>query len=133
VNPGATLGATALWRAPVANFCGELPNRTPVIDSAAARLSPSTRWPHTSLVTAMLAWPRTSETTCSGVPWASVSEAPECRSSCGCQWPSPADSHSREKACEKLSGVNRRAGTRSGEPKKLEGRPAGNPQLSEAS
>jgi len=35
-----------------------------------------------SLVMAMLAWPSTSETTCSGVPWASISEAPEWRSSC---------------------------------------------------
>src|SRR5262249_16255950 len=63
----------------------EAPNSAAVIDSAAARLSPSTRCPYTSLVIAMLAWPRTLETTCSGVPWASISEAPECRSSCGCQ------------------------------------------------
>src|SRR5271157_3321861 len=53
---------------------------------------------------AMLACPSTSETTCSGVPCASISEAPERRSSCGCQWPSPARSHNREKECEKLSG-----------------------------
>ena len=31
-------------------------------------------------------------------------EAPEWRSSCGCQWPSPARSPSRTKECEKLSG-----------------------------
>jgi cytochrome c2 len=38
------------------------------------------------------------------VPWASISEAPEWRSSCGCQWPRPAACHSFEKSCEKLSG-----------------------------
>ena len=43
------------------------PNSARLIDSAAARLSPS-RCPYTSLVMAMLAWPSTSETTCSGVP-----------------------------------------------------------------
>jgi len=73
---GATLGATGT-RQP--------PNRARLIDSAAARLSPSSRCPYTSLVMAMLACPSTSETTCSGVPWASISEAPEWRSSCGCQ------------------------------------------------
>jgi hypothetical protein len=31
-------------------------------------------------------------------------EVPEWRSSCGCQWPSPARSHSRAKECEKLPG-----------------------------
>jgi hypothetical protein len=40
--------------------------------TAAARLSPSNRCTYTSLVTAMLAWPSTSETTCSGVPWAKL-------------------------------------------------------------
>ena len=73
---GATLGATGT-RQP--------PNRARLIDSAAARLSSSSRCPYTSLVTAMLACPSTSEPTCSGVPWASISEAPEWRSSCGCQ------------------------------------------------
>lgn len=43
--------------------------------SVAARLSPSMRCPYTSLVIAMLACPRTSETTWRGVPWASISEA----------------------------------------------------------
>jgi hypothetical protein len=73
---GATLGATQAFQPP---------NSARLIDSAAARLSPSSRCPYTSLVIAMLACPSTSETTCSGVPWASISEAPECRSSCGCQ------------------------------------------------
>ena len=56
---GATLGAI-----------GEdgPPDRARVINSAAARLSPSSRWPYTSLVIAMLACPSTSETTCNGVP-----------------------------------------------------------------
>ena len=58
----------------------------------------------TSLVIVMLACPRISDTTCRGVPWASISEAPECRSSCGCQWPSPARLHSLAKAREKFSG-----------------------------
>jgi len=73
---GATLGAMRTYQPP---------NSARLIDSAAARLSPSSRCPYTSLVMAMLAWPSTSETTCSGVPWASISEAPEWRSSCGCQ------------------------------------------------
>jgi hypothetical protein len=60
---GATLGATRTY---------QLRNSARLIDSAAARLSPSSRCPYTSLVTAMLAWPSTSETTCSGVPWASI-------------------------------------------------------------
>ena len=46
--------------------------------------------PYTSLVIVMLACPKISDTTCRGVPWASISEAPEWRSLCGCQWPSPA-------------------------------------------
>jgi hypothetical protein len=58
---GATLGAT--------DTC-QPPNSARLIDSAAARLSPSSRCPYTSLVIAMLACPSTSETTCSGVPWA---------------------------------------------------------------
>ena len=73
---GATPGATRTYQPP---------NSARLIDSAAARLSPSSRCPYTSLVMAMLAWPSTSETTCSGVPCASISEAPEWRSSCGCQ------------------------------------------------
>src|SRR2546430_10297387 len=51
------------------------PNRARLIDSAAARLSPSSRCPYTSLVMAMLACPSTSETTCSGVPWAKLAES----------------------------------------------------------
>ena len=51
-------------------------NRAWLMGVAAARLSPSTRWPYTSFVMVMLVWPRISETTCSGVPWASMSEAP---------------------------------------------------------
>src|SRR5262249_22233132 len=42
-----------------------------LMDAATARRSPSTRCPHTSLVIVMLACPKISETTCSGVPWAS--------------------------------------------------------------
>jgi hypothetical protein len=64
---------------------------------------PSTRCPYTSLVMVMLACPKISDTTCNSVPWASISEAPECRSSCGCQWPSPARLHSLAKAREKFS------------------------------
>ena len=56
---GATLGATGT---------NQMPNRARLIDSAAARLSPSSRCPYTSLVMAMLACPRTSETTCRGGP-----------------------------------------------------------------
>ena len=37
---------------------GRAPNSTPVIDSVAARLPPSTKCPYTSLVIAMLAWPK---------------------------------------------------------------------------
>jgi len=55
----ATLGATGTYQPP---------NSARLIDSAAARLSPSSRCLYTSLVMAMLACPRTSETTCSGVP-----------------------------------------------------------------
>ena len=44
------------------------PNRARLIDSAAARPSPSSRCPYTSLVIAILAGPSTSETTCNGVP-----------------------------------------------------------------
>lgn len=52
----------------------------------------------------MLVCPSTSETTSSRVPWVSMSEAPEWRSSCGCQCPRPACSHNRANECEKLSG-----------------------------
>jgi hypothetical protein len=66
---GATLGATR---------ASQPPNRARLIDSPPpARPSPSSRCPYTSLVIAILACPSTSETTCSGVPWASISEAPE--------------------------------------------------------
>jgi len=51
VSLGATLGATG---------DAEPPNRARLIDSAAARLSPSSRWTYTSLVIAMLACPSTS-------------------------------------------------------------------------
>jgi hypothetical protein len=65
---------------------------------------PSTRCPYTSFVIVMLACLKISDTACSGVPWASISEAPECRSSCECQWPSPALLHSLAKVREKFSG-----------------------------
>jgi hypothetical protein len=51
--------------------------------------------------------PSTSETTCSGVRWASISEAPEWRSSCGCQWPSPARSHSPGEGMREVIRVHR--------------------------
>jgi len=44
------------------------PNGALLIDSAAARLSPSSRCPYTSLVITMLACPSTSGTMYSGVP-----------------------------------------------------------------
>jgi len=64
---GATLGATR---------ASQPPNRARLIDSAAARPSPSSRCPYTSLVIAILACPSTSETTCSGVLWASILKRP---------------------------------------------------------
>jgi hypothetical protein len=47
---------------------------------------------------------RTSKTTHSGVAWASISEAPDWRSLCGCQRPSPVRWRNRENAREKCSG-----------------------------
>ncbi len=61
---GAMLGATA---------ADPGPNSARLMDAATARLSPSTRCPYTSLVIVMLAWPKISDTTCSGVSWASTS------------------------------------------------------------
>ena len=63
---GAMLGATAARSGP---------NRARLMDAATARRSPSTRCPYTSFVIVMLACPKISDTTCSGVPWASISEA----------------------------------------------------------
>jgi len=92
------LGATA---------AGSDPNSAWLMDAATARRSPSTRCPYTSFVMVMLACPKISDTTCSGVPWASISEAPECRSSCGCQRPSPALLHSLAKGAREVLRVER--------------------------
>jgi hypothetical protein len=34
------------------------------------------------------------------MPWASINDAPECRSSCRCQWPRPARRQIRENQCD---------------------------------
>jgi hypothetical protein len=80
------------------------PNSARLIASAAERRPPSSRCPYTSLMIVMDVWPSISETTCNSVPWASISDAPECRSSWGCQCPSAARWHRSENRCEKLSG-----------------------------
>ena len=38
------------------------------------------------------------------MPWASINDAPEWRSSCRCQWPRPARRQIRENQCDTLSG-----------------------------
>jgi hypothetical protein len=91
---GATLGATDT-RQP--------PNRARVIDSAAARLSPSSRCPYTSLVMAMLACPRLRRQRAAACP------GPHQRGTRVAQLvrmpvTQLARSHSRTKECEKLSG-----------------------------
>src|SRR5262245_14743269 len=53
------LGATA---------ADPVPNNARLMDAATARRSPSTRCPYTSFVIVMLACPKISDTTCSGVP-----------------------------------------------------------------
>jgi hypothetical protein len=64
-RPSARLSAAA-WEPTWEPSADETASRVRLIDSAAARFSPSTKCPYTSLVIAMLAWPRTSETTCNG-------------------------------------------------------------------
>jgi len=67
VAVGAMLGATAARSGP---------NRARLMDAATARRSPSTRCPYTSFVIVMLACPKISDTTWSGVPWLCVRVQP---------------------------------------------------------
>jgi hypothetical protein len=98
---GATLGETRTYQPP---------NSTRLIDSAAARLSPSSRCPYTSLVMAMLACPSTSETTCSGVPGPASARRPSGVAHADANDPGPpARTACRARCCRSLttsSGVS---------------------------